>query len=363
MNIPFATFDIMHAGIRKEMVDTFARVYDAGYFIQSHECDAFEKEFASFCQARYCVGCANGLDAIQMILRAMDIGSNDEVIIPSNTFIATALAVTYVGATPVLVEPDLETYNLASGGLEDALTEKTKAIIAVHLYGQPAKMDAILAFARKHGLKVIEDAAQAHGASFDGHMVGSLADAAAFSFYPGKNLGALGDAGAVVTNDFELAQKVRAIGNYGSSEKYHHIYQGINSRLDEVQAGLLRVKLPHLPEYNQYRQKVAQMYLDGIKNPSVVLPKTGAQRTHVWHIFAIRTPKRDQLQEYLKDMGIGTVCHYPIAIHNQKAYGHLVHGPLPLAEQIAAEELSLPLYYGMTDEQVQYVVDAVNQFQ
>lgn len=362
MKVPFATFDIMHKQIRQEMVGKLSEIYDTGYYIQGRECTAFEKEFAAYCHSTHCIGCANGMDAIQIILRAMGIGPGDEVIVPSNTFIATALAVTYAGAVPVLVDPDIKTYNLAVNGLDKVLNERTKAIIAVHLYGQTADMDPINAFAKAYGLKVIEDVAQAHGATYKGRVAGSLADAAAFSFYPGKNLGALGDAGAVVTNDPGVAEKVRAIGNYGSDRKYQHIYLGLNSRLDEVQAGLLRIKLQHLNEYNEYRQHVAQMYLDSIHNPIIVLPEIGESRTHVWHIFSIRTQKRNELQFYLKDKGIETICHYPTAIHNQKAYEGLKHLPLPLAEKIAAEELSLPLYYGMPDEQVQYVIDSINNF-
>lgn len=362
MNVPFATMNIMHQQLRQEMIDKFSAVFDSGHYIQSQEGKEFEKEFASFCNSDHCVACANGLDAIHMILRAMDIGPGDEVIVPSNTFIATALAVSFAGATPVLVDPDLETYNLTADNLGEVLSEKTKAIIPVHLYGQAADMDPIVDFAKKHNLKVIEDAAQSHGATYKGRIVGNLGDAAAFSFYPGKNLGALGDAGAVVTNDADLAAKVRAIGNYGSDYKYHHIYPGINSRLDEIQAGMLRIKLRHLPEVNEFRQKVAAKYLDGIKNPAIVLPRIGKDRTHVWHIFAIRTKKKDELQGYLKNLGIGTLCHYPTAIHNQKAYAGLSHGPLPLAELISAEELSLPLYYGMGDDQIEYVIDALNNF-
>lgn len=362
MKVPFATFDIMHQQIRQEMIDKFTEIYDAGYFIQGEECAAFEKEFAAYCNAAHCVGCANGLDAIQIILRAMEIGPGDEVIVPANTFIATALAVTYTGATPVLVDPDADTYNIGANGLEQALTERTKAIIPVHLYGQPADMDAVNDFAKKHGLRVIEDAAQAHGATYKGRVVGSLADAAAFSFYPGKNLGALGDAGAIVTNDESIARKARAIGNYGSDRKYHHIYPGLNSRLDEIQAGLLRIKLRRLDEYNEFRRKVAHMYLEGICSPQVVLPRVKKGNTHVWHIFPIMTKRRDALQAYLKELGIGTLCHYPTAIHNQLAYKGLVHGSLPIAERLSAEELSLPLFLGMTDEQVQYVIDAINQF-
>ena len=362
MQVPFATFDRMHAQVREEMLAKMREVYDKGQFIQSEECAAFEREFAAYCGTSYCVGCANGLDAIQLILRGFDIGSGDEVIIPSNTFIATALAVTYTGATPVLVEPDEKTYNLAEAGVEQAITPRTKAIIAVQLYGQSADMDPIIAIARRHGLKVIEDAAQAHGATYKGRKVGSLADAAAFSFYPGKNLGALGDGGAVVTDDAHLADKVRALGNYGSSEKYHHVYKGFNSRLDEIQAGMLRIKLRHLDQWNAARQKIAQQYLQQIQNEKIVLPQVGENRTHVWHIFAIRTQERDALRAYLAQRGIGTLSHYPVAIHNQPAYRELQHGPLPLAEKIAAQELSLPMYYGMTDAEIRYVTDAINAF-
>ena len=362
MQVPFATFDRMHAQVREEMLAKMREVYDKGQFIQSEECAAFEREFAAYCGTSYCVGCANGLDAIQLILRGFDIGSGDEVIIPSNTFIATALAVTYTGATPVLVEPDEKTYNLAEAGVEQAITPRTKAIIAVQLYGQSADMDPIIAIARRHGLKVIEDAAQAHGAAYKGRKVGALADAAAFSFYPGKNLGALGDGGAVVTDDAHLADKVRALGNYGSSEKYHHVYKGFNSRLDEIQAGMLRIKLRHLDQWNAARQKIAQQYLQQIQNEKIVLPQVGENRTHVWHIFAIRTQERDALRAYLAQREIGTLSHYPVAIHNQPAYRELQHGPLLLAEKIAAQELSLPMYYGMTDAEIRYVTDAINAF-
>lgn len=362
MKVPFATLEIMHQQVREDVLAKFSEIFDSGQFIQSHECTGFEQEFASFCHTKHCVACANGMDAIQILLRVMGIGPGDEVIVPANTFIATALAVTYTGATPVLVDPDPVTYNLGVVGLEQALTVKTKAIVPVHLYGQAADMDAINLFAKAHELKVIEDAAQAHGATYKGRCVGSLADAAAFSFYPGKNLGALGDAGALVTNNDSIAEKARAFGCYGSDRKYHHIYPGLNSRLDEIQAGLLRIKLRHLDEYNAFRQHVAQLYLEGIHNPEIILPQVGEGRTHVWHIFPVLTKRRDELQAYLKDRGIGTLCHYPTAIHDQPAYEGLAHGPLPVAERIAAEELSLPLFFGMTDEQVQYVIDALNQF-
>jgi dTDP-4-amino-4,6-dideoxygalactose transaminase len=362
MKVPFATFDIMHKEIREEMIDKFSAVYDGGYFILGKEVDAFESEFAAYCNTKYCVSCANGLDAISLILRAMDIGEGDEVIIPSNTFIATALAVACVGATCVLVEPDEKTYNMTSKGLKQALTDKTKAIMPVHLYGQTANMDEIIEFADKHSLLVIEDAAQAHGATYSGRKAGSLADAAAFSFYPGKNLGALGDGGALVTNNKSLAQKARAIGNYGSLKKYQHKYVGVNSRLDEVHAGLLRIKLKNLDKFNASRQRIAKLYLSGINNKKIVLPTIGENRTHVWHIFAILCEDRDMLQQYLDKKDISTVCHYPIPIHKQQADLNLVYDSLPFAERISSQELSLPLYYGMTDEQVNYVINALNDF-
>ena len=362
MNVPFSTFDCMHKDIREEVLKKFAQVYDAGWFIQGREVEQFEKEFAEFCGAKYCVGVGNGLDAIYLALRALGISNGDEVIIPSNTFIATALAVSYAGATPVLVDPDPETYNLSETGLKDAVTEKTKAVIPVHLYGQAADMDKILMFAQEYNLKVIEDCAQSHGAVFNGKRVGTFGDIGCFSFYPGKNLGALGDAGAVVTSDEELANKVRALGNYGSFEKYNHFYKGTNSRLDEVQAAFLRIKLRHLNEYNEFRNKVAQRYLNEIKNPKIKLPKIGNNRNHVWHIFAVMCEHRDDLKNYLAQKGINTVCHYPISIASQKAYKQENLPKLLLAEKIAKEELSLPLYIGMTDEAIDYVIDAINNY-
>ena len=362
MNIPFATFEKMHQAIRPEMKEAFEKVYDKGWFIQGEECEAFEKEFAAYNGAKYAIGVATGLDAIRLALDALEIGAGDEVIVPSNTFIATALAVSAVGAKPVLVDPDPDTCNLCGKGLEEALTSHTKAVIPVHLYGQAAQMDEVMDFARRHGLRVVEDCAQAHGALFKGQKVGTFGDAGCFSFYPGKNLGALGDAGAVITNDAQLAEKIRSLGNYGSGEKYHHLYKGINSRLDEMQAAFLRIKLRHLDEYNQERNVAAQKYLEGIKNPLIRLPKVGSDRTHIWHIFSIRCKSRDELHDYLAQKGIGTVSHYPVAIADQPAYApdHLPH--LPLAEEIAATELGLPMYVGITDEELRYVIDAVNQY-
>lgn len=362
MKVPFSTFDAMHGEIRAEMMERFAEVYDRGWFIQGIECEAFEREFAAWNGAKYCVGMATGLDALYLALKALNVGPGDEVIVPSNTFIATALAVSYTGAKVVLVDPDETTYNLCGKGLEEAYTPACRAIIPVHLYGQAAQMDEIMAFAKEKGLYVIEDCAQAHGATFRGQKVGTFGDVGCFSFYPGKNLGALGDGGAVISNNKELADKIRSLGNYGSTQKYHHKYLGTNSRLDEVQAALLRIKLMHLNQYNAERDAVAKRYLEGIRNPKIVLPQVGKDRTHVWHLFAVLCDEREALKAYLEEKGIGTVCHYPIAIADQECYADAGLAHLPLAEKIAASELSLPMFYGMTDEQVQYVIDTVNDF-
>ena len=366
MRVPFAEFVPMHTEIRNDLDDAYKRVMDRSYFIQGKECEKFDEEFAKYCEAKYCVGVATGLDALYLILKAMEIGVGDEVIIPSNTFIATALAVSYTGATPVLVEPEIENYNIDVNKIEEKITSNTKAIIAVHLQGRPADMDAVNEIAAKYNLKVIEDAAQAHGTRYKGKKVGTLSNAAGFSFYPGKNLGALGDGGCVVTNDKELADKVRAIANYGSDYKYHHIYKGTNSRLDEMQAAFLRVKLSMLDKWNEERRRIAKRYLEGINNPNIVLPVAGGEDfDHVYHVFVIRCDKRDELEKYLADAGIGSVKHYPIPIHLQEAYADLniKEGDLPIAELISNTVLSIPMYYGMTDEQIDYVIDQLNSFQ
>ena len=365
MNIPFASFVPMHEEIRKDLDAAYKKVVDKSYFIQGEECEKFEEEYAAYCGTKYCVGVATGLDAIYLILKALDIKAGDEVIVPSNTYIATALAVSFTGAKPVFVEPVIDTYNIDVTRIEEKITEKTKAIIAVHLQGRAADMDAINAIAKKHGLYVLEDAAQAHGAKYKGQKVGALSDAAAWSFYPGKNLGALGDAGCITTNNKEIADKVRALGNYGSDYKYHHIYQGTNSRLDEMQAAFLRVKLPHLDKWNQARRRIAEAYLLGITNPLIKLPlATSEKYEHIYHVFVIRCDRRDELEKYLKDNGIGTVKHYPVPMHLQKAYEelHIQEGELPIAEEISKTVLSIPMYYGMTKEEVEYVIDALNKF-
>ena len=363
--IPFVDLVPMHSEIRRELDQAYANVMDKSIFIRGNGCASFEQEFANYCGAKYCVGVATGLDALLLILRAMEIGDGDEVIVPSNTFIATALAVSYVGAKPVLVEPDITTYNINPNNIERAITENTKAIIAVHLQGRPADMDSINAIARKHNLKVIEDAAQAHGAIYKGHKVGTLSDAAGFSFYPGKNLGAMGDGGCVVTNNKEITDKVRYIGNYGSDFKYHHIYKGTNSRLDELQAAFLRVKLRHLDKWNDFRRAVADRYISEIDNPLITLPlPIDDDYDHIYHVFVIRCKERDRLEEYLNSKGIGTVKHYPIPIHLQDAYKDLglSEGSLPIAEEISSTVLSIPMYYGINNDSVNYIIKVINDF-
>lgn len=364
MRVPFVSFKPLENELSNELHGAFERVLQNSWYIDGKEDGKFEKAFADYCGVQYCIGCGNGLDALVLILKAYGIGEGDEVIVPTNTFIATALAVSSVGAIPVFVEPTLEFYNIDVTRIEEKITSNTKAIIAVHLYGQPADMNPIITLARKYDIKIIEDAAQAHGALYKSKRVGGIGDAAGFSFYPGKNLGALGDAGCVTTNDPEIAERVRAIGNYGSDYKYHHIYIGQNSRLDELQAALLSVKLPHMNRINEERQRIAKMYIDGISNPDIVLPQVLDGTSPTWHIFAIRCDKRDELVKYLEKNEIGVNMHYPIPIHLQKGYSFLGYhkGTFPIAELISSTELSLPMYYGMTDEQVKYVINVCNRF-
>ena len=364
MKIPFVSFLPMEKELNDDIRAAFDRVFTRSWYIEGAEDIAFENSFAGYCGAKYCVGVGNGLDALMLALKALDISTGDEVIVPSNTYIATALAVTYVGATPVFVEPDIRTFNINPALIEAVITSKTKAIMPVHLYGQACDMDPIMAIAKKHGLKVVEDCAQAHGATYKGQKIGSFGDAAGFSFYPGKNLGALGDAGAVVTNDKELADKIRALGNYGSDYKYHHIYKGNNSRLDELQAAFLAAKLPHLERMNVERRRIAGMYTQGIKNPKVKIPYVLPECVPVWHVYGIRCKERNALEKFLNDKGIGTNKHYPIPMHLQECYKDLniPKGALPIAEEISSTELSIPMYYGMTDEEIQYVIQAINEF-
>lgn len=365
MQIPFTSFKQLETELHDPLRKAVERVFDSSWYIQGKEVTAFENAFAGYCGRRYCVGVGNGLDALTLALKALGIKEGDEVIVPSNTFIATALAVSSIGAIPIFVEPDIRTYNIDPARLEASVTGKTMAIIPVHLYGQPCEMDSIMEIAKKHSLRVIEDCAQAHGASYHGKVVGSFGDVAAFSFYPGKNLGALGDAGAVVTDNKEIAEKVRALGNYGSDYKYHHIYQGCNSRLDELQAAFLSAKLPYLDKVNTARREIAEKYLQGIHNQRIILPFVPANMLPVWHIYAIRCSSREKLEIFLNNAGIGTNRHYPVPMHLQECYKNLnfKKGEFPVAEEICDTELSIPMYYGMTNDEIGYVVDKINEFE
>ena len=364
MKVPFADFAPMHGEIAGEMKAVFESVYDKGWFIGGESCDRFEKSFAEYCGTEYCVGCGNGLDALHMILLAAGIGAGDEVIVPAQTYIASALGVTYAGAKPVFVDIEPQYYSLDPEKIEAAITPRTKAIMAVHLFGQVGRFDEIAAIAEKHGLLLIEDAAQAHAALYKGKKTGSLGDAAGFSFYPGKNLGALGDGGAVCTNRADLAEKVRIFGNYGSRVKYVHEYKGFNSRLDELQAALLSVKLKYLDRWHKDRQRIAQRYLNEIRNPKITLPVLNPDGVHAWHLFPVLVKERDEFREYMEKNEVNCQIHYPYAMHLHEAYRDLGYqeGDFPVAEKAAAQEVSLPIYYGMTDAQIDYVIGLVNRF-
>ena len=364
MNVPFVSFKPLEKELDTELRDAFNRVYEKSWYIGGEEDTLFENEFADYCNSKYCVGTGNGLDSLMLSLKALGIGEGDEVIVPVNTYIATALAVTYVGATPVLVDPDINTFNIDPNKIEERITSKTKAIMPVHHYGQPCDMDPIMNIAKRHNLFIVEDCAQAHGATYKGKKIGSFGDAAGFSFYPGKNLGALGDAGATVTDSEEIANKVRALGNYGSDYKYHHIYKGNNSRLDEMQAAFLRVKLKVLDKTNEDRRRIAKRYLSEIDNSKIILPKVPDYCNPVWHVFGVRCEDRDSLEKHLNDKGIGTNKHYPIPVHLQKCYKDLgyTEGDYPAAEEISKTELSIPMYYGMSDDEIDQVVGLINSF-
>ena len=355
----------MHSAIKAEMQEAFSRVYDSNWFVLGKEVEQFENAYASFNQVKHTVGLSNGLDALHLALKACGVGVGDEVIVPSNTYIATVLAVSYVGATPVFVQPNIETYNIDPNLIQAAITSKTKAIMPVHLYGQACEMTAIMKLAHKHQIMVIEDNAQSQGASFDGKLTGSWGDINGTSFYPGKNLGALGDAGAVTTNSDDLAQKVRILRNYGSQKKYYNQVIGHNMRVDELQAALLSVKLQKLNEWTIQRQQIAAWYNDALTDvEGIILPKIAYGATHVYHLYVIRTIKRDELQKYLNENGIGTLIHYPIPPHLQEAYKDLGYkkGDFPFAEEIAKTALSLPLWPGMTHTEVLKVSDTISNF-
>lgn len=362
MTVPFLDLKAINLAQAQALEAAFRRVLHSGWYVLGKEVASFESKFATYCGSSQAIGVANGLDAIFLILKGYGIGPGDEVIVPSNTYIATWLAVTHCGATPVPVEPVEATYNLDPARIAAAITPRTKAIIAVHLYGQPADMDPILAVAKEHGLKVIEDAAQAHGAYYKSRRTGALGDAAAFSFYPGKNLGALGDGGAITTDDAELADKLRTLRNYGSQQKYHNEVVGFNSRLDELQAALLSEKLTTLDAFNQHRSAIAACYSERLTGmPGLVLPQVPDWASPVWHLYVIRHPQRDLLARKLADAGIATMVHYPVPPHCQPAYADLAYagGTLPVAEAIHREVLSLPIGPTMTLEQAHNVAAAI----
>ena len=365
MAIPFLDLHASCAELREEIDAAIARVLDSGWYILGPEVEAFEAEFAGYCQADHAIGLANGLDALQLALRAMDVGPGDEVIVPSNTYIATWLAVSQCGAVPVPVEPDPATYNIDPARIEAAITARTKVILPVHLYGQPAELDPILAIARKHGLRVLEDAAQAHGARYKGRRIGGHCDAVAWSFYPGKNLGALGDGGAVTTNDPQIADRLRVLRNYGSRMKYVNEVQGYNSRLDPLQAAVLRVKLAHLDDWNARRTTLAQAYLHGLRDTGLILPHVPDWAQPAWHLFVVRHRQRDDLQRALSEAGIGSLIHYPIPPHKQQAYAEAGYpaDAFPLANGLAEEVLSLPMGPQMGAGQADQVVAAVRAWQ
>lgn len=365
--VRFLDLKAINARYRRELMNAMEAVLDSGWYIRGEQVDLFEREFADYCGVSHCIGVANGLDALVLIIRAYKemglLKAGDEVIVPANTYIASILAVTENDLVPVLAEPDAGTYNISALSIAQKITDRTRAILPVHLYGQAADMAAINQIARDHDLLVIEDSAQAHGAITDGKRVGALGDASGFSFYPGKNLGALGDAGAVTTNNAELAGVLRAIANYGSHKKYENLYQGVNSRLDEMQAGILRVKLAYLDEENAMRRTIADRYLECLVNPAITLPLAPEKpEAHVWHLFVIRHPDRDGLAQRLAERGIQTMIHYPIAPHKQKAYDGWSALSLPVTETIHRDVLSLPLWPGMTFDEVDRVIDAVNKW-
>lgn len=364
--IKFLDLQAINAQHREKIMSAIARVVDSGWYILGQEVEAFEREFAHYTGATHCVGVDNGLNALTLIFRAYkEMGvmrEGDEVIVPANTYIATILAICENDLVPILVEPDIRSFNIDPELIESQITPRTRAILAVHLYGRVAETDLIRHIAEKHGLKVIEDAAQAHGARYRGKMTGNLGDAAGFSFYPGKNLGALGDGGAVTTSNDELAEVLRALRNYGSHEKYRNRYRGVNSRLDEIQAAVLRVKLKYLEEENKQRQEIARCYLDQIHNPEVILPDPGESASHVWHQFVVRCRNRDELRQYLSDKGIQTMIHYPIPPHRQQAFSEWNRRSYPVTEQVHSEVLSLPINPVLVDAEIAHIIDSMNRF-
>jgi len=363
-NIPFLNFEPMHSAIKAEMQHAFEQVYDSYWYVMGEKLQNFEQAYANFNQTQHCVGVSNGLDALILALEALGVGKGDEVIVPSNTYIASVIAITTVGATPVFVEPRMETYNINPELIEEKITKKTKAIMPVHLYGQACEMDHIMQLAEAHKLVVVEDNAQAHGSSYNGKLTGSFGHANGVSFYPGKNLGALGDAGAVTTDNEKVAKKIKALRNYGSQKKYHNEYIGLNRRLDELQAAFLSVKLQYLKDWTQERQKIAETYNQKLKDSNLILPYVAKNADHVCHLYVVRTSRRDELQAHLNKNGIGTLIHYPIPPHLQKAYKYLGYkeGDFPIAEEFSKTLISLPLWVGLSEERVNSVSNFIKDF-
>lgn len=360
--IPFLNLKQSNQPHQQALQESLERVLTSGWYVLGGEVEAFETQFAAYCQTRHCIGVANGLEALTLSLKAFNFVPGSEVIVASNAYIASVLSITHAGLTPVLVEPDPATYLLDPARIEAAITPRTRAILTVHLYGRCCAMDQINQLAQQHGLMVLEDAAQAHGATYKGQRAGGLGNAAGWSFYPSKNLGALGDAGAITTNNDELANRLRAWRNYGSARKYVNDYMGHNSRLDELQAAVLAAKLPYLDRENEHRRNLARLYLSGISNPDVVLPPADQIEADAWHLFVIRHPRRDELRQYLLSRGIGTEVHYPVPPHRQRAYAAWGNVSLPISEQLHREVVSLPLNPALTETEVTHVIDAINAY-
>ena len=363
MKVPFSILERQYKMYQKEYEAKALEILRKGWYILGEETEKFEEEYAKYTGTKYALGIDNGLNALVLAFRALNIGQSDEVIVQGNTFIATVMGITINGATPIFVEPD-EHYNIDIEKIEEKITERTKAICVVHLYGQASRMDKVLELCKKYNLKLVEDCAQAHGAEFNGQKIGSFGDIGCFSFYPGKNLGCFGDGGAITTNNEEIYKKIKILRSYGSEKKYHHIEVGYNARLDELQAGLLRIKLNYLLELTTERKEIAEKYLKEIKNPLVQLPKVRENCSHVWHLFVVRVEHRDKFQKYLGENGIGTVIHYPIPPHLSKAYENLGYkaGDYPITEEYAKTVISLPLYNGMTKEEIGYVIEKINEY-
>lgn len=360
--IKFLDLEKINNRFRSEIDIRIRKILDTGWYLQGEENKTFTENFKNYCGTKYCLGVGNGLDALNLIIKGYGFDIGDEIIVPANTYIATILAISQNSCTPVLVEPDINTYNINPDLIEEKITSKTKAIIVVHLYGQAVQMDKIWELAKKYNLKIIEDSAQAHGAIYKNKKTGNLGDASGFSFYPGKNLGGMGDGGCITTNDEVLYNRVKALANYGSDRKYHHIYKGINSRLDEIQAAILDVKLKYLDEDNHRRREIAKFYCENIKNPAIVLPEIYDEKSHVFHVFAVRTKNRDYFQKYLENNGIQTIIHYPTPPHKQEAYKEWNNLSFPITEEIHNSIISLPISPVMTEEEINRIVEVVNDY-